>query len=496
MNALAREFRFFSLLRFAVPTIVMMLVLSFYTVVDGIFVSRFVGSNALSAVNIAMPLVNIVSGIGVMFATGGSAIVAKEMGENQEDRARGHFTLIVISSIVVGILFALVGFLFTGPIVRALGATELLYEDCYIYSYICLLFAPANIVKCLFDYFMVTAGKPQIGLANSVLGGVINIVLDYVFIVPMGMGVAGAAIATGLGQLLPAIVGILYFVFGTNILHFQKPTFEGKMLAHCCVNGASEMVTNLSMGITTFLFNMAMLHYLGENGVAAITIVLYAQFLMVSIFLGFTSGVAPVISFHYGAQNWEQERRIIRYCYTFLIACSIITLALSILFAPFLMGIFSPEGTEVYDLALQTRDLVWEAFCRLGSTSLPPACSRVFQRTDLRTFIPAAHTCVRCVGHCTPALFPGVGRCVADNSRRGAWRDHFLLVFYLEIPQSVWLRGRGGTLEEGKRGSAIVTGGLTAHIGQRNKDKKPDGTTDILFSIRLFIAVIIPPAPW
>lgn len=170
MNALAREFRFFSLLRFAVPTIVMMLVLSFYTVVDGIFVSRFVGSNALSAVNIAMPLVNIVSGIGVMFATGGSAIVAKEMGENQEDRARGHFTLIVISSIVVGILFALVGFLFTGPIVRALGATELLYEDCYIYSYICLLFAPANIVKCLFDYFMVTAGKPQIGLANSVLG--------------------------------------------------------------------------------------------------------------------------------------------------------------------------------------------------------------------------------------------------------------------------------------------------------------------------------------
>ena len=124
------------------------------------------------------------------------------------------------------------------------------------------------------------------------------------------------------------------------------------MLAHCCVNGASEMVTNLSMGITTFLFNMAMLHYLGENGVAAITIVLYAQFLMVSIFLGFTSGVAPVISFHYGAQNWEQERRIIRYCYTFLIACSIITLALSILFAPFLMGIFSPEGTEVYDLAL------------------------------------------------------------------------------------------------------------------------------------------------
>ena len=366
MNALAREFCFFSLLRFAVPTIVMMLVLSFYTVVDGIFVSRFVGSNALSAVNIAMPLVNIVSGIGVMFATGGSAIVAKEMGENQEDRARGHFTLIVISSIVVGILFALVGFLFTGPIVRALGATELLYEDCYIYSYICLLFAPANIVKCLFDYFMVTAGKPQIGLANSVLGGVINIVLDYVFIVPMGMGVAGAAIATGLGQLLPAIVGILYFVFGTNILHFQKPTFEGKMLAHCCVNGASEMVTNLSMGITTFLFNMAMLHYLGENGVAAITIVLYAQFLMVSIFLGFTSGVAPVISFHYGAQNWEQERRIIRYCYTFLIACSIITLALSILFAPFLMGIFSPEGTEVYDLALHGFYLFVGSFLPVG----------------------------------------------------------------------------------------------------------------------------------
>ncbi len=194
-----------------------------YTVVDGIFVSRFVGSNALSAVNIAMPLVNIVSGIGVVFATGGSAIVAKEMGENEEDRARGHFTLIVISSIVVGILFALVGFLFTGPIVRALGATELLYEDCYIYSYICLLFAPANIVKCLFDYFMVTAGKPQIGLANSVLGGVINIVLDYVSSVPMGMGVAGAAIATGFqGQLLPAVCGNPLFCIWHKYLTFPK----------------------------------------------------------------------------------------------------------------------------------------------------------------------------------------------------------------------------------------------------------------------------------
>ncbi len=268
------------------------------------------------------------------------------------------------------------------------------------------------------------------------------------------------------------------------------------MLAHCCVNGASEMVTNLSMGITTFLFNMAMLHYLGENGVAAITIVLYAQFLMVSIFLGFTSGVAPVISFHYGAQNWEQERRIIRYCYTFLIACSIITLALSISLCAIPDGhLFTGGHGGIRFGAAWLLSFRGKLFAGWDQHLCLRHVHGVFQRTDLRTFIPAAHTCVRCVGHCTPALFPGVGRCVADNSRRGAWRDHFLLVFYLEIPQSVWLRGRGGTLEEG-RGSAIVTGGLTAHIGQRNKDKKPDGTTDILFLHPAFIAVIIPPAPW
>ena len=167
MNSLAREFRFFSLLRFALPTIVMMLVLSFYTIVDGIFVARFVGSNALSSINISMPLINIIAGIGIMFATGGSAIVAKEMGEGKEEHARKHFTLIVLASTFVGVLFLLVGLFFTGPIVRALGATEVLYDDCYVYSYICLLFAPANIIKCLFDYFLVTAGKPQLGLLTA-----------------------------------------------------------------------------------------------------------------------------------------------------------------------------------------------------------------------------------------------------------------------------------------------------------------------------------------
>ena len=394
MNSLAREFRFFSLLRFALPTIVMMLVLSFYTIVDGIFVARFVGSNALSSINISMPLINIIAGIGIMFATGGSAIVAKEVGEGKEEHARKHFTLIVLASTFVGVLFLLVGLFFTGPIVRALGATEVLYDDCYVYSYICLLFAPANIIKCLFDYFMVTAGKPQLGLLNSVLGGIINIVLDYVFIVPMNMGVAGAAIATGLGQLLPAVIGIFYFLFGKNTLHFQKPVFAGKMLAHCCVNGASEMVTNLSMGITTFLFNMAMLHYLGENGVAAITIVLYAQFLMVSIFLGFTSGVAPIISFHYGAQNWKQEHRIIRYCYVFIVVSSVIILVLSYIFAPFLMGIFSPQGTEVYEIALHGFYLFAVSFLLVGVNIFASGMFTAFSNGVISGFLSLLRTLV------------------------------------------------------------------------------------------------------
>lgn len=394
MNSLAREFRFSSLLRFAFPTMVMMLILSCYTIVDGIFVARFVGSNALSSVNIAMPLVNIITGIGIMFATGGSAIVAKEMGEGKEEKARRHFTSIVLTSILLGVLFAVAGIFFTGPITRALGATAVLYDDCYMYSYICLLFAPASIVKCLFDYFLVTAGKPHLGLLNSILGGAINIVLDYVFIVPMQMGVAGAAIATGLGQLIPAIVGVCYFLFSKNPLRFKKPVFEGKMLAHCCLNGASEMVTNLSMGITTFLFNMAMLHYLGEDGVAAITIVLYAQFLMVSIFLGFTSGVAPVISFHYGAKNWKQERRIVRYCYTFITVSSVLILILSFLSAPTLMGIFSAEGTHVYDIALHGFYLFALSFLPVGINIFASGMFTAFSNGLISGFLSLLRTLV------------------------------------------------------------------------------------------------------
>ena len=394
MNSLAREFRFSSLIRFALPTIVMMLILSMYTIVDGIFVARFVGANALSAVNIAMPLVNIVTGIGIMFATGGSAIVAKEMGEGKEDNARRHFTLIVVFSACIGVLFALVGLFFTGPVTRALGATEILYADCYTYSYICLLFAPACIVKCLFDYFLITAGKPQLGLLNSVLGGVINVALDYVFIVPMGMGIAGAAIATGLGQLLPALAGIAYFWLSKNALRFQRTGLDGHMLVHCCTNGASEMVTNLSMGITTFLFNMAMLHYLGEDGVAAITIVLYAQFLMVSVFLGFTSGVAPVISFHYGARNWKQEQRIVRYCYCFIAAVSVLTLAASIWLAPVLMGVFSPKGTRVYDIALHGFYLFAWSFLPVGINIFASGMFTAFSNGLVSGFLSLLRTLV------------------------------------------------------------------------------------------------------
>lgn len=394
MNSLAREFRFGSLIGFTLPTIIMMIFLSFYTIVDGIFVARYVGSNALSAVNIAMPLINIITGVGIMFATGGSAVVAKEMGEGQEEKARGHFSLIICFSILAGLVIAGIGLFFTGPITHLLGATPILYDDCYTYSIIGMLFAPVCIVKCLFDYFLVTAGKPQIGLLNSILGGVINMVLDYVFIVPMQMGVAGAAIATGIGQLLPAIIGIIFFCRKRNDLHLQKPSTDFKTLGKCCVNGASEMVTNLSMGITTFLFNMVMLHYLGENGVAAITIVLYAQFFLVSAFLGFTSGVAPVISFHYGSKNWKQEQRIIRYSYIFILGSSAITLVAAILLAPFLMGIFSPQGTEVYDIALHGFYLFSISFIPVGINIFASGMFTAFSNGIVSGFLSLLRTLV------------------------------------------------------------------------------------------------------
>lgn len=348
--AISREFHFGSLLLFALPTVIMMIFMSMYSIVDGIFVSRFIGTDALSATNIVYPALNLVLAVAIMLSTGGSAVVARKLGEGDPKGARESFALVVAAGAAAGVAISVLGLAFLEPLCSMLGANGRLMADCKAYLGTLLLFVPASVLQILFQSFFVTAGRPGLGLGLTVAAGISNAALDYLLIVPAGMGITGAAAATAIGWCIPAFAGVAYFLFSKNPLRFARPKLDWRVLGESCFNGSSEMVTNISTGVTTFLFNILMLRYLGEDGVAAITIVLYAQFLLTALYLGFSMGVAPVISFNYGSGNTRQLKRLFKICAVFIGGSSAVVFGISLLLAGPLVGVFSPPGTAVYEI--------------------------------------------------------------------------------------------------------------------------------------------------
>ena len=351
-NTLDRDYGFGSLLKFALPSIIMMIFMSLYTVVDGFFVARFVGADALSAVNIAYPMISVELAVGVMLATGGSAVVARRMGEGDEKAAREGFALLLAAGLIAGVLFTVLGLTLAEPMSRLLGASPALLGYCTDYLRILMAFAPAYILQLMFQSFFVVAGRPGLGLWLTVAAGLANMVLDYVFIVPLGLGIAGAALATAAGYLSPAAAGVAFFALRRHGLRFIRPRWDARMLLYSCLNGSSEMVTNLASAVITFLFNMLMLRYLGEDGVAAITIVLYAQFLLTALYMGFSMGVAPIISFNYGAENTHRLKSVFRSCMIFVAVSSVAVFIAAMAFSGGIVGVFSPPGTAVFDIAV------------------------------------------------------------------------------------------------------------------------------------------------
>lgn len=350
-NSIAREFGFFSLLKFALPSMVMMVFMSLYTIADGIFVSRMVGSLALSSVNVVYPVANVVMAAGIMLATGGSAIIARKLGEKRSEEARENFTVIVLTGVLFGCGAMALGNLLLEPLCRMLGATDLLIGYCKEYLRVILYFAPMCMLQMLFQSFFVTAGKPGLGLCLTIAGGLTNALLDYLFMGPLQMGVGGAALATGLGQCIPAVAGVFYFFFCRRDLYFVRPRWNGAVLAQSCLNGSSEMVTNLSTAVITFLFNIIMLRLAGEEGVAAITVVLYGQFLFNALYLGYSLGVAPVFSFHFGCRNKKQLERLYRISLGFVAGSSVLVAAIALAGADAIAGVFLERGTQTYELA-------------------------------------------------------------------------------------------------------------------------------------------------
>ncbi len=349
-NKISTEFTFSGLLRYAFPSIVMMIFISSYTIVDGLFVARFVNTDALSALNIIFPLQQIFGSVGFMFATGGSALIGAMLGQKREIEANRIFSLLTVTIISITVIGATLTFIFAEPLVRLLGANDVLLPYGVSYIRIFVLFSPAQVLQFIYQSFFITAGKPKLGLATTLGAGVFNIVFDYIFIVPCGLGIEGAALATGLGGCIPAIIGSFFFFKNKKGLHFQSPVLAPWAIKKTCANGSSEMVTNLSGAVTTLVFNLMMMRYAGSDGVASLTAVLYAQFVFVALFIGFSMGVAPVISFHFGAENKVYLKKIQSMCFSFVVVTSIIMFATAFCGSDFIAYAFAEKGSYVNEL--------------------------------------------------------------------------------------------------------------------------------------------------
>ena len=342
-TSLNQHFTPWALLKFAFPSIIMMIFMSLYTIVDGIFISRFLGSNALSSLNIVFPVINVVIAIATMLGTGGNAIISKYLGEGRDRDARDCLTQFTVIGLAISLLLLVLTQIFLTPLCRILGSTDVLLADCRAYLSVSLLFAPACMLQTLFQSYLVTAGMPALGLFLTIGAGILNAVLDYVLILVFPMGIAGAAIATGIGQSVPAVAGLFYFLLSRKGLYFTRFRLHPKELFMACYNGSSEMVTQLSNAVITFLFNLIMLDLAGENGVAAITILLYGQFLFNGFYLGFSIGISPIVGFQYGAGNRKQLRSIYRTSFLFVLASSVALTVIAVLSSTPLVSAFTRD---------------------------------------------------------------------------------------------------------------------------------------------------------
>lgn len=341
-----------NILKFAVPTIAMTLFMSFYTMVDGLFVSNLIGTHALSAINLTAPLIQFVTAVSTMLATGGSAVIMKKMGEQKSQEANEDFTCLILVNVVVGLAMTLLGYLTIENFFGSMNLSFDVHRYCVEYLNRYLLFTVPILLMNNFTLYIIASGKAALSLICSVAGGVLNMVLDYIFIAVLHMDIGGAAIATGLGYSVTAIAGLFVFGCRKNLLHFSKPAFRLPVLVAAAANGCSEMATSLITGIITLLFNRTMLRYAGENGVAAITIIMYVLMLASSLYTGYSYGVAPMISYYYGEKNTEKLRKTITISLKVIAAISLASVALSFAATRPLAAIFARPDNPVYDLAV------------------------------------------------------------------------------------------------------------------------------------------------
>lgn len=327
---LSDHFSYRRLLRFTLPSILMMIFTSVYSIVDGFFVSNVVGKTPFAAVNFIMPFLMILGALGFMFGTGGSALIAATMGAGQHDKAKRLFSMLIYVTLACGVFLAVLGIAFIRPIAAWLGAEGSLLEQCVLYGRIILLALPAYMLQYEFQSFFVTAERPQLGLAFTVASGLTNILLDALFVAVLGWGLAGAAAATALSQFVGGIVPLFYFCRpNTSLLQLTATRYDGRALCKVCANGSSELMSNISMSVVSILYNAQLMRFAGENGVAAYGVLMYVNMIFMAAFIGYSVGTAPIVSFHYGAGNHPELRSLLKKSLVIVSVCSLLMFALA-----------------------------------------------------------------------------------------------------------------------------------------------------------------------
>ncbi len=365
--SLSDHFTYKKLLRFTLPSIIMMVFTSIYGVVDGLFVSNFAGKTSFAAINLVMPFIMILGGIGFMIGTGGTALVSKVLGEGDREKANRYFSMMIMLTAILGVILTVIGIVFMRPVAYFLRATDEMIDDCVIYGRIVIGFTVSFMLQNVFQSFLIAAEKPKLGLIATVAAGVTNMILDALFIAVFKWGVAGAAIATGISQCVGGIFPFIYFIRpNTSLLRLVKTKLEFRPLINACANGSSELMSNISSSLVSMLYNWQLMNYIGEDGVSAYGVLMYVQFIFIAIYVGYAIGCAPIVGYHYGAQNDSELKNMLKKSTILMGGSGIVLTALAMALSAPLSKIFVGYDEGLYNLTMHAFKLFSFSFLLAG----------------------------------------------------------------------------------------------------------------------------------
>lgn len=364
---LSDHFTLKRLLKFVFPSIIMMIIISIYGVIDGFFVSNYVGKSAFSSLNLVMPFIMILGGMGFMIGTGGSALVSKTLGQKENEKANKIFSMMIVFTTILGLILSIIGIIFIRPVSYLLGASDEMIDNCVLYGRIVTSFTALFMLQNVFQSFLATAEKPKIGLIVTIAAGTTNAVLDYLFVAVFNFGLAGAAVATGIGQVVGGLIPLIYFILpNDSLLKLVKTKLSIKELLAACANGSSELMSNDSSSIVGMVYNLQLMKYIGEDGVATYGVLMYVQFVFVAIFIGYSIGTAPIVGYNYGATNYDELKNVRKKSIAIMFTTGITLSIIAQLLAGTLAKIFVGYDQNLYVLTVHAFRIFSFAFILTG----------------------------------------------------------------------------------------------------------------------------------